>query len=743
MATVSAADQDNILKLVAGMFNAAPGAGYLKEFSDAFVAMGSDYSALARGLGASSAFKALYPASMSDDAFATQFLSTLGLQLNLEAQTWVKAHVQAGKPYAQVMLEALVALVETKDASFADAQKLLTQKAVVAEYFSVTEAKSSDSLEYLQAVLSKVQTDSDLSTPAAIEALIKAGTADVDPGNPDPGNPDPGEPGNPGNPDPGNPGAEVVNIATEANASTTLSNLAASKVVWLSGKNQTIGSESNAEQRFGTIAIEAPKGEKLQLTLDNTARVDARLLVNLLMLRDDPQDASNLSAVRTLQLVSSGQRESFNYIQAIDAAKVSSFELSGTQKLDISINNAANYQGLPAQVSALKVDGSAMTGALHVWMESPLANAVDLNQNNSFVGGKSAQDGLEFSAGVLTTARTKVSGFETVSFHGGVFDAINTSGVKLYQSNSAQLQLTHLQAAETVEVGSYNAATQTGINHGGAQQFQTDQASSASVLNLTFKSSAAGLQEIATSGFTTLNIRLDTVATQAAAQKQFALDLSKTAVDVQMHPLQPLEADYALVSDVPASHWTKTQLSTVVVTGGSGLVNGAVDDKLDLSTVLLPASVKLLDVSGYQGSTTVAVDWPHVNTIEGVRYSTGNTTIKAGAYGLTGTDMQHMAGVESVTTFEFTADALSNASAAASPFVWNIHQFMGIREAGASVANLTVLDVGALGVHGLQDMQMNQEGADTVITGNAGQNFKIVLTGQTSAELGLENFAFA
>ena len=743
MATVSAADQDNILKLVAGMFNAAPGAGYLKEFSDAFVAMGSDYSALARGLGASSAFKPLYPASMSDDAFATQFLSTLGLQLNLEAQTWVKAHVQAGKPYAQVMLEALVALVETKDASFADAQKLLTQKAVVAEYFSVTEAKSSDSLEYLQAVLSKVQTDSDLSTPAAIEALIKAGTADVDPGNPDPGNPDPGEPGNPGNPDPGNPGAEVVNIATEANASTTLSNLAASKVVWLSGKNQTIGSESNAEQRFGTIAIEAPKGEKLQLTLDNTARVDARLLVNLLMLRDDPQDASNLSAVRTLQLVSSGQRESFNYIQAIDAAKVSSFELSGTQKLDISINNAANYQGLPAQVSALKVDGSAMTGALHVWMESPLANAVDLNQNNSFVGGKSAQDGLEFSAGVLTTARTKVSGFETVSFHGGVFDAINTSGVKLYQSNGAQLQLTHLQAAETVEVGSYNAATQTGINHGGAQQSQTDQASAASVLNLTFKSSAAGLQEIATSGFTTLNIRLDTATTQAAAQKQFALDLSKTAVDVQMHPLQPLEADYALVSDVPASHWTKTQLSTVVVTGGSGLVNGAVDDKLDLSTVLLPASVKLLDVSGYQGSTTVAVDWPHVNTIEGVRYSTGNTTIKAGAYGLTGTDMQHMAGVESVTTFEFTADALSNASAAASPFVWSIHQFMGIREAGASVANLTVLDVGALGVHGLQDMQMNQEGADTVITGNAGQNFKIVLTGQTSAELGLENFAFA
>ena len=50
MATVSTAERGNILKLVAGMFNAAPGAAYLQEFSEAFAAMGRDYGALARAL---------------------------------------------------------------------------------------------------------------------------------------------------------------------------------------------------------------------------------------------------------------------------------------------------------------------------------------------------------------------------------------------------------------------------------------------------------------------------------------------------------------------------------------------------------------------------------------------------------------------------------------------------------------------------------------------------------------------
>ena len=48
---ITTQEQTNILKLVAGMFNAAPGAAYLNEFTDAYVAMNKDLGALAAGLG--------------------------------------------------------------------------------------------------------------------------------------------------------------------------------------------------------------------------------------------------------------------------------------------------------------------------------------------------------------------------------------------------------------------------------------------------------------------------------------------------------------------------------------------------------------------------------------------------------------------------------------------------------------------------------------------------------------------
>ncbi len=167
MGVVCAADRSNIFKLVVGMFNAAPGASYLAEFSDVFVAMGRDYGALALALGKTAPFKALYPEKMNAAAFANKFLATLGLKTNLEAQDWVKFQLSTGKSHAQVMLEALVAIVETKDPAFAQAQKLLANKALVAEFFSVDKKQSSESMEHLQAVISKVTAQSDAAQSAA------------------------------------------------------------------------------------------------------------------------------------------------------------------------------------------------------------------------------------------------------------------------------------------------------------------------------------------------------------------------------------------------------------------------------------------------------------------------------------------------------------------------------------------------------------------------------------------------
>lgn len=729
---------NHVLQLVAGMFNAAPNAAYLKEFETAFTALGGDYSALAQGLGATATFARLYPASMSADAAINQFLDGLQLRDNAEAQAWMHAQVGTGKTAAQIMVQALAALVESTDPAFADAQKLLANKAAVAGYYALQMKGDSEDFAYLQSVLSKVEAGSDVSTPQALAALVAAGTGDTDPGT-DPGDPDPGDP-DPGDPD---PGVQTVVIATAANQSTALLDLADGKLVRVSGENQTIGTANNADQTFDRISVLAAKGPVLQLTLDNTARVDAQLRIHQLVIADNPQDAADASAVRTLQLVSGGTRDTHNYINEIDAARVSRFELSGSQRLDISLNHAANADGPGQGVTALTVDGSAMTGALHVWMESTLANKVDANQTATFMAGQSSGDELEFSAGLATTAHTRVAGFETVAFHGGRFDATNATGVQLYKSNGAALQLSHLKAVENVQLGGYDAAAQTGSNPGGEQQFVTSQLGAGSTLNITAKSAAAGVQLIDTSGYATLNLKLDTAAVQPVAQKQFQLDLGKTAVDAQLNPLAPDLADYALASAVPLHHWTRTQLEKLVVTGGTGVLNGAVGDQLDLTSSALPSTIDTFDFSGYRGVVLATLGDPWISQIEGQAFNSGNTLVKVGAYGMAISDATHAAGLETVTTFEFTADALQDASAAGSSFVWNISHFKAFGAAGGSLGNLTVLDLAGVGVHDLGDMQLSQAGANVEITGVHGQHFKIVLAGVTATELGVENFKFA
>lgn len=171
MATVTTQERTNILKLVAGMFNAAPGATYLNEFTNAFVDLNKDLGALANALGQTGAFQSLYPSFLSAEEFANKFLDTLGLKANTEAQDWVKAKVTAGESYASVIFQALVAIDASTSDDFKAAKDQLANKAAVAEYYSVEQNKSADDLAALQAVVAKVTNDA-----ATVEAA-KAGAA--------------------------------------------------------------------------------------------------------------------------------------------------------------------------------------------------------------------------------------------------------------------------------------------------------------------------------------------------------------------------------------------------------------------------------------------------------------------------------------------------------------------------------------------------------------------------------------
>lgn len=171
MATVTTQERTNILKLVAGMFNAAPGATYLNEFTDAYVALNKDLGALAAGLGQTGAFQSLYPSFLTADEFANKFLDTLGLKANTEAQDWVKAKVNAGESFASVVFQALVAIDASTADDFKAAREQLANKAAVAEYYSVDQNKSASDLSELQNVVATVTND-----PATVEAA-KQGAA--------------------------------------------------------------------------------------------------------------------------------------------------------------------------------------------------------------------------------------------------------------------------------------------------------------------------------------------------------------------------------------------------------------------------------------------------------------------------------------------------------------------------------------------------------------------------------------
>jgi len=91
---------------------------------------------------------------------------------------------------------------------------------------------------------------------------------------------------------------------------------------------------------------------------------------------------------------------------------------------------------------------------------------------------------------------------------------------------------------------------------------------------------------------------------------------------------------------------------------------------------------------------------------------------------------------ELVTTYVFTSDVVRDTEN------WQITGFQAFQAAGGSLSNLSILDVSDLGVNGLADLVIVQDGLNAVITSNEGLDFEIILVGVDSTQLSNENFDF-
>ena len=156
---LTAQERTNIIKLTVAMFNAAPGATYLAELSAAYEGNGRSLLTLAKSLSNTTIYLGLNPGSQSVSAFATAFLTPLGLQANTEAISFVTTRFNAGMNKGQIAYEAAVALNDSTAPLFADAKAIMVNKTSTAETYSVTQANASTSISALQQAVANVTQD--------------------------------------------------------------------------------------------------------------------------------------------------------------------------------------------------------------------------------------------------------------------------------------------------------------------------------------------------------------------------------------------------------------------------------------------------------------------------------------------------------------------------------------------------------------------------------------------------------
>ncbi|WP_295888712.1 hypothetical protein [uncultured Thiohalocapsa sp.] len=503
------------------------------------------------------------------------------------------------------------------------------------------------------------------------------------------------------------PGVTNVVIATVGGVSTQLINLEVDQNVTVTGKNQTVGNASTDDQFFGQIRLTDDAGPTRFITLDNTARlanvdvngdrIDGELTVDQILVDGDD------SQTRAVTIDSTGERNTFNTVNDFDGEAVTSVTLQGTQDLRFHISSLAESPVTAGQSPALSIDASTLTGNLTLALNADLLTRANDDQ---VTGTDGESDLLQlYGADPGSDGAASISGFETIQFgapfaaplalgFSGIFDTANVSGVGLYDFE-------RLDGATTLDNigGTINARVNGDGPANEALTFTAAAQATGNVVNLAVGDDGY-TSRVTTNDVRTLNVDL---VGEDAIGDAFTLDF-----DVD---------DYAATLSFSG--------------GGEG-------DSVSLIANDLPFSLARIDFSEFVGDVSnVVLDRPAVPA------NTTNTEVVLNGYSI-GINDQYDDFVpfpppfDMITTYRLTTDAVDNTE------VWEIEGFRGFNEAGVGLSNLSILDFRALGVEGLADLVVVDDGANTTITSSGDLNFEIELVGVVTTDLGIsENFVFA
>lgn len=173
----------NIIGLVVGMFNAAPGASVLSDLVAAYEA-GSTLKQIAANLANTDQFKSIFPTFSTNDEFATKVVNQLLAQASTEAKaeavTVLTAALNGNMSRSDAFVEAITFVNGTAstNATFGTSAAAFDNKVEVATYYSVEKNLSGSSLANLQSVVVNVDNTAASVTTAkgTINGTVGAGS---------------------------------------------------------------------------------------------------------------------------------------------------------------------------------------------------------------------------------------------------------------------------------------------------------------------------------------------------------------------------------------------------------------------------------------------------------------------------------------------------------------------------------------------------------------------------------------
>ncbi len=178
----------DLFRFFAIAFDAAPGTTYMDQLTQA-VDAGMTVPQIVEVFTSKLQFTSVYPESSSSDEFATLLINNVvgdsaSDAAKAEAVADVNGALAAGWTRGQVIYQIFsnLAAKPADDATWGGTSKMMANQVAVAQYATEVQLVSTANLYELKALIAEVTADTDVSTPAAIEAVIATGIAAATPG---------------------------------------------------------------------------------------------------------------------------------------------------------------------------------------------------------------------------------------------------------------------------------------------------------------------------------------------------------------------------------------------------------------------------------------------------------------------------------------------------------------------------------------------------------------------------------